>query len=280
MSVAVSFEMEASLGGSVNVTKSKSKESGRSFGINIEVNTPGDLQGYDEKLIREYDESGGKVVPGKVDAYRFMTFYLEPKIENFDVFVNKVVHPEWLAESTDWNATAIRQAIKANNKIQKDTEKSLPWRVFHRVTFISRILPAVDDSSASPSQKVLKAANIDSNYELIKRLEPFVRNKTNTYEEFAGAVRDAIKLYMPVLSAAEDDIVHYMSSYQSCRTRACSTPFRRSRSSLKCCGAARAVVSPTPTINSERRKHPTCQCPSDSLIESQPRPARMANSKE
>ena len=207
--------MEASIGGSLNVTKTKSKASERSFSIDVEIKLPGDLQAYNEGLNRMYDPSTGRavIVPGKVDAYRFMTFYLEPNTDNFDVFVNKVVDPQWLAEDKSANAAAVREAVNARNKVQKDTEKSLPWRVFHRVTFLSRILPDVDDSAASSTEALLRELEIDSNYELIKRLEPFVRDKTNDYAEFAEAVREAIGNYMPKLAPAQDEITHFLSLY-------------------------------------------------------------------
>ena len=212
----ISFEMEASLGGSLNVTKTKSKEAERAFSLNVAVDVSGDLQEYDEELTPVYDDKNkAKIVPGKVDAYRFLTFYLEPSTNNFDVFVNQVVDRKWLAEDTGANAAALRDAVNAGNKTQKETEKSLPWRVLHRVTFVSRILPAIDDEVPPPTEtdKLLRKLNIDSNYELIKRLEPFVRDKTDDFAEFNKAVRAAIANYMPGLTGAADDIVRYMSLY-------------------------------------------------------------------
>lgn len=212
LGAAVTTEMEASVSASLNVTKTKSKEAEQSFSINVEVGVPGDLLAYNEELKPSYDEQGRPIMaPGKVDAYRFMTFYLEPDLENFDIFVNKVVDPIWLAESRDPNAVAVRQAINAQEKARKDAEKSAPWRVFHRVTFVSRILPPIAQSTGA--QQVLQAENINSNYELIKRLEPFVRDKTSSYAEFSDAVRQTIDIYMPDLAPAKDHIVEYMALY-------------------------------------------------------------------
>lgn len=143
-----------------------------------------------------------------------MTFYLEPSVQNFDMFINKVVDPIWLQESRHPNAAALRSALKSQQKANKDTQKSTPWRVMHRVTFVSRVLPEIDPGQAplTPEQ-TLKAAEIDSNYELIKRLEPFVSDKVNNYVQFTDAVRQAIDAYIPELKPAKDYIIEYMCQY-------------------------------------------------------------------
>lgn len=212
--VGVGLEMEASIGGSLNLTKSKTRDSENSFSVNVELEIPDNIQKYKEGNPL-YDDSGKPILqPGKVDAYRFMTFYLEPSVQNFDIFVNKVVDPIWLAESRHPNAAAIRSAIKGQQKAKKDTEKSIPWRVMHRVTFVSRVLPEIPpDKTPQTPEETLKAADIDSNYELIKRLEPFVSDKVDDYVQFTDAVRQTIETYMPELKPAKDYIVEYMCQY-------------------------------------------------------------------
>jgi Concanavalin A-like lectin/glucanases superfamily len=212
--VGVGLEMEASIGGSLNLTKSKTRDSESSFSLNVELEVPDNIQKYQDGTPM-YDAKGQPVLqPGKVDAYRFMTFYLEPSVQNFDTFVNKVVDPIWLAESKHPNAAAIRSAIKGQQKAKKDTEKSIPWRVMHRVTFVSRVLPEIStDKMPQTPEETLKAADIDSNYELIKRLEPFVSDKVNDYVQFTDAVRNTIEAYMPELKPAKDYIVEYMCQY-------------------------------------------------------------------
>ncbi|RIK70441.1 hypothetical protein DCC62_22730 [candidate division KSB1 bacterium] len=144
--------------------------------------------------------------PGKVNAYRFMTFYLEPKPENFDAFFNKVVDPIWIAQSDDPNAAALREA-------QQSGKKPPCWRVMHRVTFVSRILPDFSDPTAPPLESALKALDIESNYELIKLLEPFVANKLTNFAEFSRAIRETIKTYHPELQPHTEAIIQYMSLY-------------------------------------------------------------------
>ena len=205
--VVFEMSMYAMLGGHLNITKTKSEESANSFSIDVSVDTPGDLQKYDENLNRVYDNDGNPVnVAGKVDAYRFMTFYNDSSKENFEDLFNKVVDPIWLEQSDHPNAVAMRQANEGG--------KTPPcWRVFHRVTFVSRLLPEFPDVTAPPLEKAMKVANIESNYELIKKLEPFVKNKTASYIEFADAVRNTLKTYLPELQPHAVDIIKYVALY-------------------------------------------------------------------
>mgnify|MGYP006267434473 CR=1 FL=1 len=212
--ISLGMEMSASLGGSLNLTKTKTKDSEKSFGLEVELEVPSNIQKYlDGEPV--YDAEGKpELQPGKVDAYRFMTFYMEPDVQNFDMFVNKVVDPIWLQESKHPNAAALRSALKTQQKANKDTEKSVPWRVMHRVTFVSRVLPEITpDQVPQTPEQTIKAAAIDSNYELIKRLEPFVSDKVDDYARFTDAVRQTIDAYIPELKPAKDYIVEYMCQY-------------------------------------------------------------------
>jgi hypothetical protein len=112
--------------------------------------------------IRQRD-SGGKYAPkpGTVDAYRWMSFYLEAEEENSRVLFNRVIDPEWLRQSTDPNAVALRSAkAKPTNKV---------WRIMHRVTFVSRILPKIQNPNTvndDALDEVLPELDIRSNYEV------------------------------------------------------------------------------------------------------------------
>lgn len=103
------------------------------------------------------------------------------------------------------SAIALRQAFK--QKVGK------PWRVLHRVTYVSRVLPRYGSPAATPAEDTLRAANIESNWELIKRLEPYVQAKTRSDGELADAIRDIISRFMPELANAESYIIEYMSRY-------------------------------------------------------------------
>ena len=45
-------------------------------------------------------------MPGKVKGYRFMSFYLAPRLDHFDEFFNQVIDPDWLQGSRDPDAAA------------------------------------------------------------------------------------------------------------------------------------------------------------------------------
>lgn len=87
------------------------------------------------------------------------------------------------------------------------------WRLMHRVTFVSRVLHEFTDPTAAPLESAMKAENIESNYELIKKLEPFVKNKTQNYVTFADAVRNTLKTYLPELQPHEVEIIKYAALY-------------------------------------------------------------------
>jgi len=219
-SFALKVEMDALFGGHVETIKTKGKETEKSFSIAVEaepesdiqlyVNTDAERQKYAGRTNEgggAYDEQGNPVSrPGKVDAYRFMSFYLEPTKNNFEDFFNKVVDPIWLEQSDAPNAAALRQANQGDKKPKC-------WRIMHRVTFVSRILPEIEATNAPAMEKALRAAHIESNYELIKKLEPFVKNQTQDASIFADAVRKTLKTYLPELQPHEQDIIKYTALY-------------------------------------------------------------------
>ncbi|MEZ4712461.1 MAG: LamG-like jellyroll fold domain-containing protein [Caldilineaceae bacterium] len=208
----VKLELDALFGGHLNLTVNKSQESETSFGLNVTLDkVEGDIYWRTEagELIMDTSDPRNptpKKWPGKVDAYRFMSFYLEPKVDHFDHFFAKVIDPIWLEQSDAPNAAALRQARQID-------QKPACWRLMHRVTFVSRILPELNDPTAPPLERTLKALDIDSNYELIKLLEPFVINHLTNYADFANAIRATIKLYHPELQPHSAAIIQYMSLY-------------------------------------------------------------------
>jgi hypothetical protein len=219
--LATSTQIDALFGGHVATTKTKGRETEKSFAVEVEVDVERDIQLYantetlktkyhgqfDAEELGVYDAQGNPIKqPGKVDAYRFMTFYFEPTTENFEDFFGKVVDPIWLEQSSEPNAIALRQANQGD-------KKPSCWRIFHRVTFVSRILPEIAAQNAPPLEKAIRAANIESNWELIKKLEPFVQTKTQDFVTFADAVRTAIATYLPELQGYEQSVIQYMALY-------------------------------------------------------------------
>jgi hypothetical protein len=202
--VGTKVTLDALFGGHLNRVETKAEDAATSFAVDVSVDGV-------ERDIYERDAAGqatSRRTPGKVDAYRFMTFYLEPRPDNVEDFFGRVIDPLWLEESNEPAAAALRQ-------ISREATKGACWRVLHRVTFVSRVFetPAVAASTSPPSrvaepQSVTNAvasqldrppAAVDSTYELIKRLEPFL---DTTDPQPADALQPAIG---PALVAAHLD---------------------------------------------------------------------------
>jgi hypothetical protein len=150
----------------------------------------------------------GTVIAFAMDDERTVCLiYLASDKNNFKDLFEKVVDPQWLAESNHPNAIAMRQA-------EEDKAKNPPcWRIMHRVTFVSRILPEFPDDTTPPIQKAMHVQGIESNWQLIKRIEPFVKNKTDNEVAFQDGIRSALKKYMPELASHETEIIQYMKDY-------------------------------------------------------------------
>ncbi len=195
------------MGGGFSVTRAKGKDASRSFGLDVQCAPSGDLQRRDSNGKPVYDAAGKPVlVPGKVDAYRFLTFYLGETSANFDDFYHKVVDPTWLSNSAAPDAAALRQA-------RQSSAKPPCWRVLHRVTYVSRVLAPVPPPGAPPLEKAMRAENIDSNYELIKRLEPYVRPAATTTGALATATREVLATQLPELLPHATEIIDYLTRY-------------------------------------------------------------------
>ncbi|WP_411146028.1 LamG-like jellyroll fold domain-containing protein [Streptomyces sp. x-80] len=205
--VGATLQVDVSAGGALHRTRARTREATRSFSLNVVCDPPGDMQGYDKDANPVFEDDGTPVtVPGRVDAYRFMTFYLDADKDNFEDFYAKVVDPKWLQGSNDPNAAALRQA--------RQSEKKPPcWRVMHRVTFISRTLSETVPDSAPAVEKAMRAENIDSNYELIRKLEPYIKDRATSYRELARAVRDTLARQFPGLVPHTEQIIGYLSVY-------------------------------------------------------------------
>lgn len=212
---SVSFELEALVGGHLNLISQRSQDSETGFDVNVALQVERDItiktseqaEAAGKRSTELYDVDSNPVkCPGKVDGYRFMTFYLQPDVEHFKDFQNKVVDRAWLDQSSEPNAIALRQAIT--------NQSGTPWRVLHRVTYVSRVLPDIGTSRPiSKAEETLRTANIESNWELIKTLEPFVKANSKNYAELKQAVEQTIARYLPELAPAKADIVRYMSLY-------------------------------------------------------------------
>jgi hypothetical protein len=203
-------ETSAMAGFQIRYSESKTRESQTSFNLNVEVNPERDIylrdvNGYVLDLNGE-----PKKQAGKVDAYRFMTFYLEPSKTNFDRFFSSVVDPLWLAQSKDPNANALREAKAAAAK------RPPCWRIFHRVTYVSRVLPDIPSATAPLSdleQTLTTIPDVNSNYELIQKLDPYVRNHKGSLGELEQAIAEILTRALPELLPHQGEIVRFMADY-------------------------------------------------------------------
>lgn len=196
--VGVSVDVKASAGGHLELGVSKTRDSETSFALDVTLPPGQDIGTVDAQgqWVRD---------PGKVDAYRFMTFYLSPEPEYHDLFFNQVVDTIWLDQSADPSAAALRQA-------RQDGKQPACWRILHRVTYVSRVLPPLQDAQ-TPVDRALRDLDIDSNYELIKLMAPFVRTKTARCADFRAAVDTTIDRYFPALADHREEILDFLAQY-------------------------------------------------------------------
>ncbi|MEU1425204.1 hypothetical protein [Kitasatospora sp. NPDC005751] len=207
LGIGFTAHLDASRGGGFSVTRARSRDTSRSFGLDVQCAPSGDLQRRDKDGKPVYDAAGKPVlVPGKVDAYRFLSFYLGENSANFDDFYHKVVDPVWLSNSDAPDAAALRQT-------RQNSAKPPCWRVLHRVTYVSRVLAPVPPPTAPPLERAMRAENIDSNYELIKRLEPHVRPAATSSAGLAAATREALATQLPELVPHAPEIIDYLTRY-------------------------------------------------------------------
>ncbi|MEU1283600.1 LamG-like jellyroll fold domain-containing protein [Kitasatospora sp. NPDC005856] len=207
MGVGVNAQLDASIGGGMTATRARGRQATRSFGLKVACAPSGNLQTYDTSRKPVYDADGKPVnTPGKVDAYRFLSFYLGEDTEHFDTFFHKVVDPRWLNNGTDPNATALRE-------VRRTDRKPPCWRVLHRVTFVSRLLPAVPPAGAPPLQRAMRELDLESNYELVRRLDPYVKAAATGRSELADAVRTALSVHLPQLTPHAEEVIGFLARY-------------------------------------------------------------------
>jgi PKD repeat protein len=213
----IKFELEMMFGGHLNLQATKSQESETGFSLDVNVDkVERDVFLRDAAGDVLFDHSNPLTPkalrhPGRVDAYRFMSFYLEPQPDHFDLFFDRVVDPLWLEQSGDANAIALRGLRDTHKNSQS---KPPCWRIMHRVTFVSRVLPPVGSQKPLPAlESKMRELSIDSNFELIKRLDPFVADKVDDFGQFSRAVEDAIATYLPELQEHLATITEFMLLY-------------------------------------------------------------------
>lgn len=157
------FWGELALNGGTHIKYQVNKSKEQTSALSLDIHA--DPDGYLNKYLGNGDPKkpffSSKPEPGKVDTFRFMTFYLAPGRDHFSEFFDRVVDPEWLNLSNDPRAAALREARSNENQA---------WRVLHRVTYVSRIAPEFDVApKAGGEPPTMPPPNIQAN-ELLLRL--------------------------------------------------------------------------------------------------------------
>jgi hypothetical protein len=191
--VALTLDVTAQIGAHLELEVTKTRESQTSFGVSVQLSPERDIDG----------PSGPQ--PGKVDAYRFLTFYLAPDTSYYNTFFNTVVDPIWLASSSSPSAAALRGA-------QQPAKRPACWRVLHRVTYVSRVLAPVGPNT-DPVTSALRGLDLASNYELIQSLRPYLVGHTATAGELGTTARQIIAERLPELLPHADQIVDFLLGY-------------------------------------------------------------------
>ncbi|KAK5069162.1 hypothetical protein LTR64_008686 [Lithohypha guttulata] len=186
----------------VNVMQTKDQQTEDGFELIAELPQPINIR---------TKEVGGKMVKrdGAVDTYRWMSFWLEPSVEGTDAFFKQVVNPLWLQDTTIPDAAVMRE-LDSSLKMQTGNARTKAWRLFHRVTYVNRIIPptsTVPVATATMKENADSAllADVSCNWLMIQRLEPRVRG-AKTYKEMALLAEKEVKEQYPTVWA--DSRVH------------------------------------------------------------------------
>jgi hypothetical protein len=198
-----------------NLMLTKESNSETSFELQVEMPLPIDIRQQDPSTS-EWNKR-----PGAVDAYRWMSFWLEPSVDATAAFFQQVVDPIWLQQSSDLDAVALR-SLSESLKVEKQDAKTKAWRVFHRCTYVSRV-PA---SISSPGAAAAAAAEQEESdkkglhdyapsWTLVSTLEPYVRPAKNK-GEVAAYAKPLIQLLYPALERQPrllDQVLNMLVAY-------------------------------------------------------------------
>ncbi|KAI8253575.1 hypothetical protein K4K58_007098 [Colletotrichum sp. SAR11_239] len=198
MNVNANRSVDAMFSAHFNFVTTKDKSSEEGFELATEL--PPSV------VIRYQDKNTGKYfkTPGAVDAYRWMSFWLEPSVEATDTFFEHVLNHVWLEESPEPNAQLLR-TLREGLKNETGNARTKAWRVLHRCTYVSRIPEKIEsrprDAMSTKEQKPsTMLADIGSNWLLIQKLEPFARD-AKSRGNLATTLKPHVLRFFPTLIA-------------------------------------------------------------------------------
>ena len=183
----VGLFLESEIMGGTNWTVNVEKQKEEQTAIELQASvSPSQFLGkyLDKSSAQAYDP---EPVPGKVNTYRFMTFYLSPSTDNTDEFFSKIVDQTWLQTSQSPDASAMREA-------RASSDGKAAWRVLHRVTFVSRVPPKFqvypDDTNVVEIDKPVNLGRNTVFLELVR--QRLNGNNSPSAAEIGAAVREVI----------------------------------------------------------------------------------------
>ena len=172
---ALSFSGGLQLDVNVGSTDQKSL----SFGLSSVVEGERYLHAWQPAIEPAKGHYSPEPAPGKVRAYRFMTFYLPPSETSAQGFAS-VVDPIWIRRSTDAAAVVLRSADTSNPA----------WRILHRVTYVERVPPgASDEPVTSRSSPAPTPVNLKGNIALIALVTAELGTASPTPAEIGRALQ-------------------------------------------------------------------------------------------
>ena len=198
--VGVGFHWEAAalFGASLETSVTKTKSEGRDFGLSVDVTCDDLLERYTGDPQQMYS---GEAAAGKVNGYRFKSFYLVPDKEHFSTFWDTVVDPDWL-EGEDNDARALRQAKGNLNNV---------WRVLHRVTYVSRVPPKDKKSLGNKGAVTRAVVHEIPNWQVVNLVLDVIRTGVTSQGDRIGIShpRSGTEVARKFIALAVDDVVTY-----------------------------------------------------------------------
>ncbi|MBN2989020.1 hypothetical protein [Pseudomonas lactucae] len=199
------------LGNTWTMTATKSEALSNGFALSCSVTPTNFLPApilTQEADGLKFSGYAANAAPGKVDAYRYMSFLLSPAAENFTVLA-QVIDPNWLNNSTTAAAAAMREAM--NNPCE-------PWRVMYRTTYVSRVPAAFQPVKADTNApNITPPANLPSNRWLVDVIGQQLNKPDPTRLEIGTAI-DTVLGSPGAVPGLLKDLIPWWAAFYSAAT--------------------------------------------------------------
>jgi hypothetical protein len=178
--VGLYAELDATFGTSVEVVSVREKESESGFSLELEFEPERFLKAPVLDADGQPTGFAEQEAPGKVTGYRFMSFLIPQNATNFSAFATEVVDQNWLHNSANPDAAALRTATAQANGV---------WRVLHRTTYVSRVAPPLQPAPAeSTAPPITEPAGLEGNTLLVRLVEKQITSEAPSPAQIGAAV--------------------------------------------------------------------------------------------